>query len=204
MNSNITPQASPDQQPNKVQELQKAFSSAVSKLLLPNNPEGTAFLNFVCHYLYVWNIRDIDPKDIISEAVFRGLRFIHLNHQPIKVPKAWLRGTCLNVMKDQVDETVHNDQRSRSLKECSYETESPLTIAERLEFLDKFYEALDRLEPNDKDLVQLRLIEDKSYEQIHYWLKVRDGQAPEIPTIRKRYSRALTHLKDVFSMVYQD
>jgi DNA-directed RNA polymerase specialized sigma24 family protein len=184
--------------------MQKTFSSKVSFLLLPNNPSGTAFLNFIRHYLYVWHISDIDPKDILAEAVYQGLKYIQINCQPIDVPTAWLRVTCLNLMRSQVRVTINAQKVFEYCKELSRETESPLTIAERFEWLDKFHEAIDRLPSEEKELVRLRLFEEKTYEQIYYWLKVRDGQAPDISTIRKRYSRALNRLKKDFPKVYQD
>jgi DNA-directed RNA polymerase specialized sigma24 family protein len=204
MTSNITPSPSSEPQPLSVQELQKAFSAEVSILLLPNHPPGTAFLNFIRFYLFVWHLSDIDPRDILAEAVYQGLKSIQINQQPIEIPKAWLRVTCINLMRKQVRVSVQHNQISTTLKEQSHETESPLTIVERLEWLDKLDEAIKHLAPNEQELVQLRLIEDKTYEQIRYWLTVRDGQAPEIPALRKRYSRALNSLKHVFSTVYQD
>jgi RNA polymerase sigma factor (sigma-70 family) len=204
----ITPnhrsKSDPEQQFPTVQEMQKEFSRKVSNLLLPNHPSGTAFLNFIWHYLYIWNMRDIDPKDILAGAVYQGLKFIQTNGQPIEIPKAWLRGTCLNLLKNQMRATIKYKKLSECLKESSSETESPLTIVERFEWLDNFYEAIKQLPPDEQELVQLRLFDEKTYEQIYHWMELRDGQAPDIPTIRKRYSRAVTRLKKIFPAVYQD
>jgi RNA polymerase sigma factor (sigma-70 family) len=185
-----------------VREMQREFSRKVSKLLLPNHPSGTAFLNFIWHYLYIWNMRDIDPKDILAEGVYQGLKSIQTTGQPIEIPNAWLRVTCLNLLKNQVRATVKQNKLSECLKESYGETESPLSIAERFEWLDNLYEAIKQLPLDEQELVQLRLFDEKTYEQIYYWLKLRDEQAPSIPTIRKRYSRAVTRLKEVFPKVY--
>jgi len=203
INPNHRSKADPEQSPT-VREMQKEFSLKVSNLLLPNHPSGTAFLNFIWHYLSIWNMRDIDPKDILAEAVYQGLKYIQTNAQPIEIPEAWLRVTCLNLLKNQMRATIKYQKISECLKESSSETESPLTIAERFEWLDNFYEAIKQLPPDEQELVQLRLFDERTYEQIYYWLKLRDGQAPDISTIRKRYSRAVIRLKKIFPAVYQD
>jgi DNA-directed RNA polymerase specialized sigma24 family protein len=184
--------------------MQEEFSRQVSNLLLPNTPSGTAFLNFIWHYLSIWNMREVDPRDILAEAVYQGLKSIQTNCQPIAIPEAWLRVTCLNLLKTQMRKTIKHSQLSKWLKESSSETESPLVIVERFEWLDKFYEAIKQLQPDEQELVHFRLFDEKTYEQIYYWLESRDGQAPDIPTIRKRYSRAVNRLKKIFPEVYQN
>jgi RNA polymerase sigma factor (sigma-70 family) len=185
-------------------EMQKEFSRKVSTLLLPNHPSGTAFLNFIRHYFYVWHIHSTDPEDILTEAVYQGLKWIQTYQKPIDNPKAWLRVTCLNLMKNQMRATVRDEKLVTALKEQSYETESPLLTAERFEWMDQFYKAIDQLSPEEREVVQFRLIDLKTYEQIYHWLESRDGQAPDIPTIRKRYSRAVNRLKKIFPKVCQE
>jgi len=204
MDSNHRTQSNSEQQSPNVQEIQKEFSRKVSTLLLPNNPSGTTFLNFIRHYLYIWHIPNVDPQDILAEAVYQGIKSIGSNYQPIENPQAWLRVTCLHLMRNQVRVTVRHDKVVKLLKESSSETENPLTVAERFEWLDKFNEAIDQLPDDEQELVRFRLFDEKTYEQIYYWLESRDGQSPDIPTIRKRYSRALNRLKTVFPTVYQD
>jgi hypothetical protein len=135
-------------------DLQLEFSRKVSTLLLPNHPSGTAFLNFIRHYLDIWNLHDLDPKDILAEAVYQGLKSIQANQQAIEYPKAWLRITCLNLMKNQMRTTIKQSRVLKHLKELPNETESPLTIVERFEWLDNFYEAINQLPPEEQELVK--------------------------------------------------
>jgi DNA-directed RNA polymerase specialized sigma24 family protein len=199
-----TPELTTDQRSAHVRKLQMKFSRKVSILLLPNNPSGTAFLNFILYYLKIWNIFDVDPQDIIAEAVYQGIKSIGKNQQPIDNPEAWLRVTCIYVMKKQVRSLVKRKKLTDNLMGFSGEIESPLTTAERFEWLDKLNEAIDQLPESDQELVRFRLFDEKTYEQIHYWLKLRDGEVPDIPTIRKRYSRAVDRLKTVFPSIYQE
>jgi len=186
-----------------VQEMQKEFSDEANTLLLPNHPAGTAFLKCIYYSSDTLNISNVDYENILAEAVYLGLKYIQTHRRPILVPKAWLRVTCLNLLRNQMRETIKQRKLSDGLKESSYETESPLVIAERFEWIDSFHEAINQLPPNQQELVQLRIFGDKTYEQIHHWLELRDGQAPSIPTIRKSYSRAMNQLKQIFPKIYQ-
>lgn len=204
MNSNSKHPSSSKQCLLTVQEMQQEFSRKAGNLLLPNHPSGTALLNFIRYHLTVWHMDDVDPQDILADAVYQGLVFIQNRNQPIENPKAWLRVTCLNLLKKQVRKTVNHGKLCRHLKESSSLTENPLAAIERSEWLDQFHEAVTQLPPEEQDLIRFRLFEDKTYEQIYYWLESRDGKAPDIPTIRKRYSRALNRLKSVFPKLNQD
>lgn len=187
--------------------LQKAFIAEVSLLLLPNNAKGTALLKFLRHYMNKWHIRGKDPYDILLDGISRGLQFIEQTGNPILKAEAWLRSTCLNILKDAVKESIKDEALKKSILLDAIDRgqiNNPLTGAELLEQLELLQIALKRLPSADRDILQLRFCHEKTYSQIQKYYESLDGQIIQEAALRKRESRALRRLRKRFLKLYEE
>jgi RNA polymerase sigma factor (sigma-70 family) len=182
------------------------FLNQVSEFLKPNHSQGTALLRFVKSKADRWHINDVDPLEVVIEATKRGCEYIEKHQQPINNPAAWVRGTCLNILRDRVRQSIKAEKCFQDLvlswKDQSYEA-NPLFQVELFDQLHTIQTALDSLSAQDRELLVWRFYEGKSYKEIRELLKRRDGDCTiQEPTLRKRESRALKKLRNSFLRLY--
>ncbi len=191
-----------------IERKQFQFRTEVSLLLLPNDSRGTAFLRFLRHYIHKWHIKSVDPFDVLLEGTQRGLASIEQTGQPITKAEAWLRSTCLNVLKDKVKQSIKDEKLVQNLivfySVHPSHTENPLVEAELLEQIEVLQEAFQRLSVPDQDILRLRFYGEKTYQQIQKTYETLHGQIIDVPALRKRESRALKRLKKLFTKLYQE
>lgn len=187
--------------------LQQQFKTEVCNLLLPNHAKGTAFLRFLAHYIHKWHIKSVDPFDVLLEGILRGLRVIEQTGKSIEKPEAWLRGTCLNILKDKVKYSKKNEQLVHDLavwhSAHSSRSEDPLVQSELLEQLETLQEAYQQLPILDREIIHLRFFSGKTYKQIQRTYELLNGQLIQEATLRKREARALKRLEKIFLKLYQ-
>jgi RNA polymerase sigma factor (sigma-70 family) len=195
------------------QHWEEEFKSAVSKMLLPHDSDGTALLNFLRHWMFRWRIHNVEAMDVLLEAVKRGLVHIQKNEQPIHNPSAWLRGTSLNVLRDKVKEFDKNKHLVAHLEalygvpqgELPFNSgRNPLAEAEFLEQLETLQKSMDALSADDRLLIRMHFFEEKTYAQIQKYFVDRDSQIIGEATLRQRESRALKRLGKIFLKLYNE
>lgn len=189
--------------PNK-EDLKRDFVDCVSYLLQSNQSEGTALYNFLLHYSKRFQNPHIDVHEVIVEGVKRGIEWIGKNGEAIIFPEAWLRITCLNILKDEVKYIVKTEQKSERLSQISCsEVTHPLKpeLIDQLEFLDC---AMKKLSEDDRLLIHLRFFKNKNYDQIQRHYELFHGESISLPALRKRESRAMKKLKEHFFVLYQE
>jgi DNA-directed RNA polymerase specialized sigma24 family protein len=185
------------------------FISAVSNLLVPDEFKGTALYKFLIRFARQWHIAYVDLDEVIVESVKRGVEHIQQHGEPIRKPEAWLRRVGLNILRDKVDLIIKDERRSEHLKTLTQHARSPLVQSELLEQLEFLEEALGQLSPADQDLIRMKFLHRKSYEQIrrHYKLMAEGSSVPSpvpsVQTLRKRESRALQRLRESFFKLYE-
>lgn len=189
------------------------FQLKVSEMLRPNDFDGTALLRFLRHWMFRSRIKNVDALDILQEAVKRGLVYIQGNQQPITNPSAWLRGTCLNILRDKLKERDRNENLVARLDalcgvsqgEIPPNSErSPLAEAEFLEQLETLQKSIDALTTDDRLIICMHFFEEKTYAQIQAYFKRRDDQLIAEATLRQRESRALKRLRKIFLKLYDE
>jgi RNA polymerase sigma factor (sigma-70 family) len=190
-----------------IEQKQFKFSAEVCRLLLPNDSQGTAFLRFLRHYINKWHIKFVDPFDVLLEGIERGLVFIEQTNQPITKAEAWLRQTCLNILKDKIKQSIKDEKLVQNSivfhSVHTSHTENPLVKAELLEQIETLQKAFQQLPSSDQDILRLRFYGEKTYQQIQKTYESLDGQIIHITALRKRESRALRRLKKLFVKLYQ-
>jgi RNA polymerase sigma factor (sigma-70 family) len=181
----------------------QALVEAVSVHLAPHNFKGSSLLKFIDNCSKRWNnpLDQEDIQDVLVEAIKRGLEYIEKTGKPIEKPEAWLKKTCLYVLRDTIRRRIQDEkyvrQESILLKESMY----PPANVEFCEHCDILAAAMKQLSCGDREIIQLRY-SGKSYEQIQKHLEYAENQPISIPALRKRESRAVERLKTEFFKIY--
>jgi RNA polymerase sigma factor (sigma-70 family) len=193
------------QQPDPNDILVNEFILAVSNLLLPNEFKGTALYGFLIGFKRRWNIFHVDLDEVIVEAVKRGIEYIRKHDEPIRKPEAWLRPVCLNILRHKVDVMVKDERKSEMMTVLAQPSKDPLMESEFIEQLEYLDLALNRLSREDQEIIRMKFIHRKTYDQIrhHYKLMAEDAQVPSVQALRKRESRALKRLRAIFLNIYE-
>ena len=186
------------------QRLKNLFVDRISSLLQLNHFKGTTLYRFLQHHAKKWQNDHIDLHEVLVEGVRRGIEHIDNTGEEIRSPEAWLRSTCLNILKDAVKHTVRDEKKVEnvSLIQSLIDSSPPKPeLLEQLEYLD---EALEFLSEDDRRLIFLRFFEGKKYEEIQQDLLIYYDQKVSLPALRKRESRALQKLKQCFFTLYDE
>ncbi|HZG40085.1 MAG TPA: hypothetical protein VEZ50_15515, partial [Nodosilinea sp.] len=77
------------------------FNRDVQFLLKPNNPHARSLLAFIKRTIYQFELQVyITEIDIFVEAYLRGVRYTQQNQEHIRQPKAWMRRTAYNIIRE--------------------------------------------------------------------------------------------------------
>lgn len=178
----------------------EAFENAVSQLLEPHNPKGTSLLRFIRRQLRRYHLSFADPDEILSESILRGLEFIHRTGEEIRTPEAWLRVTCLRLLQNKVRENVrHENLVSKMERLPSISNDSSVQKLELREQLEQLCNALKTLSEEDQEILNLYLVQNKTYLQIQAYYERKEDRLVHLMTIRKRVSRAKTRAIAAFN-----
>jgi RNA polymerase sigma factor (sigma-70 family) len=191
---------------NNHERAKAKFRKEVCCFLLPHNSQGTALLKFIAHYINKWRIRTLDPYDVLIEGIYRGLQTIEEKGTPIEKAEAWLRGACLNILRDEVKHCEKSGKLTKEMKighAVRTHSANPLVAAELLEQVEFLQQAYERLSSSDQDIIYQRFYLGKTYKQVQAIYERLNGQKVESSTLRKRESRALERLKKIFLDLYQ-
>lgn len=107
-------------------------------------------------------------------------------------PGTWLYRICVNVWKNRVRSEVRRRfwfDRQPQAAEAEPPPSRKLEANDRRQCLDK---ALARLEPDDRAILVMREVEDRSCEEIAEWLDIPVG------TVKSRLSRTREKLKKLY------
>lgn len=175
------------------------YNDEIELILSSGSPTYTSLVTYVIRLLRQYNISGLfSPPYIINEAYLRGENLIRKKRQKISNYSAWLRRTCFNII------------RELSRKEVKY---LPL-LAEPIQdsgkndvnnVIDYDFD-LDRemmcvklafqiLEPDDQELLNLKIVDGLSWKEIRKELSIRGIHFTET-ALRKRKERALKKLRD--------
>ena len=187
---------------NTKEKLKGLFVDRISSLLQLNHFKGTTLYRFLQHHAKKWQNDHIDIHEVLVEGVRRGIEHIDNTGEKIRSPEAWLRITCLNILKDAVKHTVRDEKKVENVSLVQSLIDSSLPkpeLLEQLEYLDK---ALELLSEDDRRLIFLRFFERKRYEDIQQDLLIYYDEEVSLQALRKRESRALQRLKQYFFTLY--
>jgi RNA polymerase sigma factor (sigma-70 family) len=191
----------PSPPPSETQQ----FNRDVQFLLKPNNPHARSLLAFIQRTIGQFGLQaHVTAIDVFVEAYLRGVRYTQQRQEQIRQPKAWMRSTAYNIIREwKRDRQRYSAAAFDELMEQP-PTPDPDTQPARIddsaieEAIDSVLVALAALSPSDRDLIQWKVIEGLSWQQIQARLIARQEGLVSQATLRKRGQRALERLRQAY------
>lgn len=184
---------------SQVKNRQK-FDKAVQALFDANNPDSLSFCASITRTLRQFRLGGTyEAKEVISEAYTRGVKQIKAGTL-IDVPLAWLRGTCLHVIRELKRKQSRSDHPKFDPEGCVTEGVAFSEILLR-EDLWAIQLALKRLSQEEHQLLCIRIFEGLTWQEIGELIS-QPGDLPLSPgTARQRGSRALKKLRGYYELI---
>ena len=174
------------------------YNDEIEVLLSPGSPTYKSLFISVTRWLKQYRISGLySPPYIINEAYLRGENSICKKGQKISNYLAWLRRTCFNIIR----EISRKEVKSLPLLiEPIEESRGNYTDNHDRDFnLDREMMcvklAFQILEPEDQELLNLKIVDGLSWKDIRKELSLRGMNFTE-SALRKRKERALKKLRD--------
>ncbi|NEO47896.1 MAG: sigma-70 family RNA polymerase sigma factor [Moorea sp. SIO4A3] len=190
---------------NKTLTPREKFESAVKHLLKPTSLETekaksyAALFNGIKSNLRKFYLPDDKIYEVINETYLRGIKLIE-SGQEIENPGAWIRVTSFNVIREMSRKREKEQLWDSNLieqkiaPEYSHSLSSANSEDENLKLLEL---ALQKLEPQDSQLIVLRHIEGLSWQQVVNHL-ASQGEYLTEASARQRGNRSLKRLRKIF------
>jgi DNA-directed RNA polymerase specialized sigma24 family protein len=183
----------------------RQFNLEIQLLLKPHNPHARSLLAFIYRTIRQFRLEQhVTEIDIFIEAYLRGVRYTQQQGRTIHQPKAWIRKTAYNIIR----ECKREHQRYCSVAfdemlEHSLAGHPPEAVDDG--WKDRFADniqavlsAFQSLSAADQQLIQWRVVEGRSWETIRELL-IGQGE-PQLSgaALRKRGQRALERLRHAY------
>jgi DNA-directed RNA polymerase specialized sigma24 family protein len=155
-------------------------------------------LAFIKRSLAQFNLSNsYTPTWVINEAYMRGIKLLATGEQ-IEKPLAWIRATAYNIIREQSRELRRFSQFDESMIESH--VNCSLTVFEEIEeeLFERISLAFEKLEPNEKEILILKMIKDLSWKEIKLRLFLQGKAVENEATLRKRKERALKRLRSIY------
>lgn len=146
-----------------------------------------------------WNLHHLEAQEVLLEAINRGLDYINQKGRAIENPGAWLRVVAVNIIRDEAKATAKRT-KMQALIECEYYNNRALPIYESdlSDNISILRQAMEKLSKSDQEMLQYRFQNGLRYKEIQDYLLTESGKKISIPALRKRESRALKRLREMF------
>jgi len=182
------------------QQIDTVFQSLFDK----HSPESSATFAYIQRLLYQFRLsKAYEVKDIIVEVYARGIKAI-AQGQEIQTPQAWIKRAALNVIRefrrctDKIQYQALDDHPN--LASLDENMLSHLSTQEDLRVIQL---AFNKLSSSDRNILDLRLIHELSWEDISSRLVPADEIANE-NSARQRGFRALRRLRAAYEELRED
>ncbi|MEH2180502.1 sigma-70 family RNA polymerase sigma factor [Nostoc sp.] len=176
----------------------EAFDEEFRVLLDSGSSSAHSMLAFIKRSLAQFNLSNsYTPTWVINEAYMRGIKLLATGKQ-IEKPLAWIRATAYNIIREQ------SRERSRFLRFEESMTEihvnASLAFSEEIEeeLFKRVNLAFEKLEPEEKEILSLKMIKNLSWKEIQLHLILQGKEVQNEATLRKRKERALKHLRSIY------
>lgn len=186
----------------KQTENRKQFNHAIQELFDSDSPESLTFCASVARTLRQYRLSGTyEPKEIIAEAYARGVLKIEQG-EIIQIPLAWLRRTCLNVIRD-----LQRKQTKSDKPKLDSDAYSPGGVAiEQLiwqEDLTAIRAAFEQLNPEEQKILHARIFQGLSWQEIGESEQFfnQDGLPLKPGTARQRGARAIQKLRERYKQM---
>lgn len=183
-------------------ENRQKFDTAIQALLDMNNPDSQSIWANVSRTLRQYRLSGTyEVREIIAEAYSIGVKRIE-SGVIIENPLAWLRGTCLNVIRDfrRKQDRIEKPKLDGEGLTAGDEVLSNLIIAEDHKAIRL---ALARLTPEEQQILCIRVLEGLSWQEIGGSLSCSQQLVISANTARQRGFRALQRLRQHYDAIRQ-
>lgn len=188
----------PSHPPSETQQ----FNHDVQLLLKPNNPHARSLLAFIKRTIQQFGLQaHITEIDIFVEAYLRGVRYTQQNHEHIRQPKAWMRRTAYNIIREcKRDRQRYLAVAFDELMEQEAAASDPATVDDEMivNAIASVLQALADLSPGDRNLIQWKVVEGLTWPQVQTKLVATGEEWASLATLRKRGQRALERLRHAY------
>lgn len=176
----------------------EAFNEEFLVLLDSGSPSATSMLAFIKRSLAQFNLSNsYTPTWVLNEAYLRGIKLLTTGEQ-IEKPLPWIRATAYNIIREQSREFSRFSQFDENMIESH--VNCSLNVSEEIEeeLFKRVSLAFEKLEPNEKEILSLKMIKNLSWEEIKLHLILQGEEIQNVATLRKRKERALKHLRSIY------
>lgn len=189
---------------SSAQAATQKFNHNVQLLLKPNNPHARSLLSFIQRTIRQFDLPShITEIDVFVEAYLRGVAHTQQTQEYIRQPKAWMRRVAYNIVREIKRDSLRHStvtfdgifDRNLLSSHTLYASSKEDDIATAIKSV---LQALEVLSPNDRKLVQLKIVEGLTWKEIQVQLAA-DGEG-HIPkaTLLRRGQLALEHLRRAY------
>jgi len=187
----------------------RQFNAEIQFLLKPHNPHARSLLAFIRRSLKQFRLDGhLTEIDIFTEAYLRGIQYLQQADNSIRHPKAWMRITAYNVIRElhrnqsryaaaAYDDFIENDLGRQVVAQ---DQQVQLVDAQAIDTdIYAVFQALRALPTCDRILIGLKVINGLSWREIRQWYgQWFDDPAPSEAALRKRGQRALERLRQQY------
>lgn len=174
------------------------FSEEIESILYEESSTFISLISNISGNLKKYKIDGLySPCQIFNEAYVRAHRRIHEEGYIINKPVPWMRATAFNIIREKsrqaksslpfIEDRYHNSY-SPSFHDLSREVDSELM---------KLKLAFQLLAEEDQEILNLRIVDELSWKEIHKEFLLRGFNGTE-SALRKRKERALKRFRNKY------
>lgn len=174
------------------------FNNEFLSLISPQSSTGRMFYVFVRNLLRSYRLNDSYCEAyVLNEAYVRGIQYIEKGGDIYNL-SAWLKATSHNIIRELSRQLRKLDSLDDSMLES---LPSEMTEGFREDDLSTLKLAFQMLDSKEQKLINLRVVEGRSWKDIRDILRV-DGEGDHTEqTLRKRKERIMVKLRNQFHAI---
>jgi DNA-directed RNA polymerase specialized sigma24 family protein len=175
----------------------EAFNVEFIDLLHSKSSTGVSTFAFVRRCLAQFHLQNaFSEAYVLNEVYIRAHKTIVSKDMSILHVTAWVKSTAYNVVRELKRERSHLPIDEETMGE-TFSYAKPVTEEILEQDLLLLHKALNELNSEDRRLIELKIIQDLSWQEIHVIL-VQEGINTELSTLRKRKERAIARLRKTY------
>lgn len=183
---------------DSAQAMEKQLLEEAQELLCYNTSSGRLLYAFVRRNLRAFHLQDyFSEAAILNEALLRAVSSVRKG-KTIRDLSAWLRSTAYNIIREKHrfgKKFVPLDHQLDFVEQVELHPEE---VEAELTYMQVAFGMLDA---KDQQLLTLKIVEGRSWEEIHAILVAEGQRDCRIATLRKQKERALVRLRKKFHAI---
>lgn len=161
-----------------------------------DNSESRIVVAYIQKSLYQYGLwKAYEPRDILIEVYSRCVKAMDAG-QTIKAPIAWIKRTAMNVIREFRREAERVEYYNLD-QEPQWNDDLLVHITFEYD-LKAMKTAFERLEPDEQQLLNLRVVHRLSWRAVSQYLAAAGEPEPKLETLRQRGFRVLKKLRTLY------